>query len=138
MDEKFVIYFGFPSTLEQLENVEKFASKTNQSLENAWIDLLHRFMEGHNPFEGGDLFIPIVFSEVFGLQVIPPPFEQQKYRRVLGKTKFRLPALSFKEDYVTCKVTGETIKIVDEDLGRLCQRFKVWIDVDEVAYEGIN
>lgn len=138
MCEKFVIYFGFPSTPEQLENVEKYAAKTDQSLENAWIDLLHRFIEDYHPLEGEDLFIPTVFSEVFELQVIPPPFEQQKYRRVLGKTKFRLPALSFKEDYVTCKSTGELIKIADEDLEHLCQRFKTWIDIGEVAYERNN
>ena len=75
MDEKFVIFFGFPSTPEQLENIEKFAAKTDQSLENAWIDLLHRFMEDYNPFEGEDLFIPTIFSEVYEMQVIPPPYE---------------------------------------------------------------
>lgn len=137
MDEKFVIYFGFPSTEVMLKNVESFASNTNQSLEDAWIDLLHRFMEEYNPFDGDDLFIPTVFSEVFELQVIPPPFEQQKYRRVLGKTKFRLPALSFKGDCVTCKATGERIKIDDEDLEHLCERFKTWIDIGEVAYERV-
>ena len=32
MDDKFVIYFDFPSTPEQIENVEKFSLNTSQSI----------------------------------------------------------------------------------------------------------
>jgi hypothetical protein len=134
MSEKFVIYFGFPSTDVMLRNIESFAFNTDQSLEDAWIDLIHSFMREYNPFEEEELFIPTVFSEVFEIQVIPPPYEQQKYHEILGKTKFRLPALSFKDDYVTCKETRERVKIKDEDLEYLCDRFKVWVDIREVSY----
>jgi hypothetical protein len=134
MNEKFIIYFGFPSTDEMLKNVENFAANTKQSLENAWIDLIHSFMSQYTPFDGEDLFIPTLFSEVYEMQVIPPPYEQQKYPELLGKTKFRLPAISFKSDYVTCKATGEKVKIKDEDLEHLCNRLMIWVDVKEVSY----
>lgn len=134
MDEKFAIFFGFPNTPEQLENVENFAANTDQSLENAWIDFLHRFMEQYSPDGEESKFISTLFSQVYEMQVIPPPYEQQKYPEMLGKTKFRLPALSFKDDYVTCKETGEKIKITDEYLEDLCDKFMIWIDVGEVSY----
>jgi hypothetical protein len=138
MKEKFVIYFGFPSTDEMLQNVEKFASNTNQSLEDAWIDLIHSFMRRYRPFDDEDLLIPTIFSEVYEIQVIPPLYEQQKYPEILGKTKFKLPALSFKDEYVTCKETGERIRIEDEDLKLLCDRLQIWIDVKDVSYRRIN
>jgi hypothetical protein len=138
MDEKFVIYFGFPSTDVMLKNVESFASNTNQSLEDAWIDLIHTFMREYNSFEEEDLFIPTVFSEVFEMEVIPPPYEQHKYPEILGKTKFKLPALSFKDEYVTCMGTGERVKIRDEDLELLCDRLQIWIDVKDVSYAWIT
>ena len=138
MDEKFVIYFGFPSTEVMLKNVESFASNTDQSLEDAWIDLIHSFMRKYSPFDDEDLFIPTVFSEVYEMQVIPPLYEQQKYPEILGKTKFRLPALSFKDEYVTCKETGERVRIRDEDLSLLCDRLQVWIDVKDVSYAWVT
>ena len=138
LSEKFIIYFGFPSTEQMLKNIENFAFNTNQSLEDAWIDLIHSFMRVYNPFEEEDLFIPTVFSEVYEMQVVPPPYEQQKYPEILGKTKFCLPALSFKDEYVTCKETGEKIKIRDEDLEYLCERFKHWVDIREVSYAWIT
>lgn len=133
-NEKFVIYFGFPSTYDQIENVEKFAAKTNQSLENAWIDLLHSFMEQYSPSEEGGLFIPTVFAEAYGMQVVPPLYEQQKYPETIGNTTFKLPALSFKDDFVKCKQSGKRIKIEDKYLELICNRFKIWIDVNEVSY----
>jgi hypothetical protein len=138
MKEKFVIYFGFPSTDEMLSNVESFAANTNQSLEDAWVDLIHSFMRRFKPSDDGDEFIPTVFSEVFEMQVIPPSYEQQKYPEILGKTKFRLPALSFKDEYVTCRETGDSIKIKDEDLALLCERLQIWIDVKDVSYAWIS
>lgn len=138
MTEKFVIYFGFPSTEEMLRNVESFASNTDQSLEDAWIDLIHTFMRQFNPSNDGVSFIPTVFSETFEMEVIPPPYEQQKYPEILGKTKFRLPAISFKDDYVICKATGEKIEIKDDDLEYLCDRFRFWIDVKDVSYAWIT
>jgi len=138
MQEKFIIYLGFPSTEEMLKNVENFAFNTNQSLEDAWIDLIHSFMRKYSPFEDEDLFIPTVFSEVFERQVIPPPYEQHKYPEILGETKFKLPALGFKDEYVTCKATGERIKIRNEDLELLCDRLQIWIDVKDVSYAWIT
>jgi len=133
-NEKFVIYFGFPSTEEMLKNVESFAFNTNQSLEDAWIDLLHSFMRRYRPCDDGDLLIPTVFSEIYAMQVIPPPYDQQKYPEILGSSNFRLPALSFKDEYVTCKETGDRLKIDDRVLELLCDRFKYWIDVKDVIY----
>ena len=138
MKEKFVIYFGFPSTDVMLRNVESFASNTNQSLEDAWIDLIHSFMRKYNPFEGDDLFIPTVFSEVFEMQVIPPPYEQQKYPKSLGESIFRLPCLAFMDDCVTAKETGERIKITDEVLEELCNQFRKFIDTKYACYEWCN
>jgi hypothetical protein len=138
LSEKFIIYFGFPSTKQMLKNVENFAFNTNQSLEDAWIDLIHSFMRKYNPFENEDLFIPTVFSEVYEMQVVPPKYEQQKYPEILGEKKFCLPALSFKDDYVTCKETREKIKIRDEDLELLCSRLKIWVDIKDVSYAWIT
>jgi len=135
MSEKFVIYFGFPSTEEMLKNVESFASNTDQSLENAWVDFLHRFMEQYSPDGEGSLFIPTIFSEVFEMQVIPPPYEQQKYPKSLGETIFRLPCLAFMDDCVTAKETGEQIKITDEVLEELCNQFRQFIDTKYACYE---
>jgi hypothetical protein len=135
MSEKFVIYFGFPSTEEMLKNVESFASNTDQSLENAWVDFLHRFMEQYSPDGEGSLFIPTIFSEVFEMQVIPPPYEQQKYPKSLGETIFRLPCLAFMGDCVTAKETGERIKITDEVLEELCNQFRQFIDTKYACYE---
>jgi len=138
MKEKFVIYFGFPSTDEMLQNVEKFASNTNQSLEDSWIDLIHTFMGRYRPFDDEDLLIPTIFSEVYEMQVIPPPYEQQKYPEILGKTKFQLPALTFRDEYVTSKENGDRVKISDEDLELLCERLQIWIDVKDVSYRWIT
>lgn len=135
MSEKFVIFFGFPGTKEMVENVERFADNTNQTLEMAWIDLLHSFMLEFKPNKDGEPLIPAAFSEAYEMQVILPAYEQSKYPEVLGKTTFKLPALSFKDDFVTSKATGERIKIKDEDLEYLCNRFKEWIDIEEVIYE---
>ena len=107
MDDKFVIYFDFPSTPEQIENVEKFSLITNQSIEDAWIDLVHTFMREWKPDDNHESFIDVRFSSVYGFSVIPPPSIQQKYPESIGKTIFKLPCLTFKDDYVTVKETGE-------------------------------
>jgi hypothetical protein len=136
MKEKFVIYFGFPSTPEQIENVEKFAS--NQSIEDAWVDLLHTFIRDFRPNDDHESFIDSRFSYVYGFTVIPPPFIQQKYPRSLGKTTFRLPCLAFMDDYVTAKETGERIKITDVALEELCNQFQLFIDTKYARYEWCN
>lgn len=138
MPEKFIIYFGFPSTEAMLGNVESYSSNTDQSLEDAWIDLLHTFMRQFSPSDGGNTFISTVFSEVYGMEVIPPPYEQQKYPQNLGKTKFRLPAICFKDEYVICKATRGKIEITNQDLEYLCDRFKFWIDVRDVSYSWVT
>jgi hypothetical protein len=58
--EKSITYFGFPSTNKMLKNVESFASNINQSLANAWIDLIYRFMKHFKSSDNGDQFIPSV------------------------------------------------------------------------------
>lgn len=60
MTEKFVTYFGLPSTDEMLKNVVSFVSNINESLENAWIDFIHRFMRHFKSSDDGDQFIPTV------------------------------------------------------------------------------
>jgi len=135
MKEKFVIFFGFPGSQDQIENVEKFSEKTSQSLENAWIDFLHSFMMQYYPDGGDELFISTLFSKAYEMQVTPPNYEHSKYPEILGKTMFKLPALSFKQDFVTCKETGERYKVTDHHLKSLCALFQVFIEVTEVDYE---
>ena len=106
MTEKFVIYFDFPSSPEQIENVEKFSSNTNQSIEDAWIDLLHVFMRERILYLDGESFVGVRFSSVYGFSVTSPPFIQQKYPVSMGKTIFKLPCLTFMGDHVTAKETG--------------------------------
>jgi len=135
MKEKFVIYFGFPSTDEMLKNVENFASNTDQSLEDAWIDLLHKFIRDWKPNDDHESFIESGFSSIYDFTVIPPPFIQPKYPKSLGETIFRLPCLAFMDDCVTAKETGEQIKISDEVLEELCYRFRQFIDTKYACYE---
>jgi hypothetical protein len=135
MTEKFVIYFGFPSTDEMLKNVENFASNTDQSLEDAWIDLLHKFIRDWKPNDDHESFIESGFSSIYDFTVIPPPFIQQKYPKSLGETIFRLPCLAFMDDCVTAKETGGRIKISDEVLEELCYRFRQFIDTKYACYE---
>ena len=137
MTEKFVIYFGFPSTEEMLKNVENFAS--NQSIENAWVDLLHTFIRKFKLNDDDDeSFIDSRFSYVYGFSVTSPPYIQQKYPKSLGETIFRLPCLAFMDDYVTAKETGERIKITDVALEELCDQFELFIDIKYACYEWCN
>ena len=137
MTEKFVIYFGFPSTEEMIKNVENFAS--NQSIENAWVDLLHTFIRKFKLNDDDDeSFIDSRFSYVYGFSVAAPPYIQQKYPKSLGETIFRLPCLAFMDDYVTAKETGERIKITDVTLEELCYEFERFIDTKYACYEWCN
>jgi len=134
MDDKFVIYFDFPSTPEQIENVEKFSLNTSQSIEDAWIDLVHTFMWEWKPDGDNESFMDVRFSSVYGFSVISPPFIQQKYPESMGKTIFKLPCLTFTDDYVTVKETGERIKITDDVLEELCCELRAFLDTKEVSY----
>jgi hypothetical protein len=134
MSEKFVIYFDFPSTPEQIENVEKFSLNTEQSIEDAWIDLVHTFTREWKPDGDDESFIDVRFSSVYGFSVISPPYIQQKYPESIGKTTFKLPCLTFKADCVTVKVTGERIKIADDVLEELCCQLRAFIDTKDVSY----
>ena len=60
MTEKFISYFGFPRNDEMLKNEASFASNINESLENAWIDFIYRFMRHSKSSDDGDQFIPSV------------------------------------------------------------------------------
>lgn len=134
MSEKFVVYFDFPSSPEQVENVEKFSSNTNQSIEEAWIDLVHTFMRGWSPDCDDESFIDVRFSSVYGFSVTPPPFIQQKYPESMGKNIFKLPCLTFTDDCVTVKETGERIKITDDVLEELCCQLRAFIDTKDASY----
>ena len=54
MTEKFISYFGFSSNDEMLKNEASFASNINESLENAWIDFIYRFMRHFKSSDDGD------------------------------------------------------------------------------------
>lgn len=110
MTEKFISYFGFQSNDEMLKNEASFASNINESLENAWIDFIYRFMRHFKSSNDGGSIYSLSNFEVNKIEVIPPPHKQQKYPEILGKTKFRLPALSFRNEYVIFKETGKKIK----------------------------
>ena len=135
MKEKFFIFFGFPGSPEQMRNVENFAINTNQSLENAWIDFLHSFIIEYKPNDNEETLIQVVFSTIYGISVTPPAFEQNKYPEILGKTTFKLPGMSFNEDFVTCNVTGERLKITDDEINQLCEGLKELIEVTDIVYE---
>jgi hypothetical protein len=71
MNEKFVIYFDFPSAPEQIENVEKFSSNTDQSIEDGWIDLVYTFVRKWKSDGDNESLMDVSFSSNYGFSVIP-------------------------------------------------------------------
>jgi hypothetical protein len=64
---------------------------------------------------------------------------QQKYPELIGKTTFKLPCLTFTDDYVTIKETGGgRIKITDDILEEICCQLRAFIDTKDAVMRGVS